>query len=608
MKTSFKKLTLLIFHKQRQQITEMLQNIGVLHIEYNKDFQSDDIEPLEQQKNKLLKTIEIIEAHESKKPLKIKKVTQPANGAVNEVLNLKHHMEANIVQRESLLKEKLQRIPWDDFDLSKIERLRVHGIKVKLCIASKKEYEGYNFGALIHEVVQTISNQVYFAVIGKSETPIPFESVNVPKRTLSELLKTEGNLQKENEYIQQELAGYATCLTSLKAQLNNIDNQLTFAMAQGSYLQHQQGRILSLIGWFPAAREQELITYLKTEQLTYSIETPTKNDEVPVQLKNNKYSKLFEPITNIFELPNYYEWDPTPLIAVFYPIMFAYCLGDAGYGLIFFVAALFGWFSFLKNTKSLALLGMVLGFMTTVMGLVKSGSVFGIPTNSQEWEVFQMLGKYVLIPDDRDFIFNAFNVALMIGVVQIFLGIFVSIYNKFRYEYWTTAISQIGKLFIVTGIIWMFLADMQDIENLQHFGIFRQVLLIGGVLLVLFFHDMSQKLPSRAASGMLPLFFIFTGILGDVLSYVRLFALGVASSVLGLVVNQIGMQIMENSWWGILIGIIFLLFGHTLNFCIAVLGSFVHPLRLTFVEFYNNAQFKGGGKAYHPFKKQPVEP
>ena len=394
----------------------------------------------------------------------------------------------------------------------------------------------------------------------------------------------------------------------MKARLTQLNNELDFAKAQGSFNEHQQGHILSLIGWFPVEIEHDLINYLKKQQLTYAINHPEPEQEVPIKLKNNRYSKLFEPITKIFELPNYYEWDPTPLIAVFYPIMFAYCLGDAGYGVIFLLAAFIGWFSFLKNTKNLAILGMVLGLITTVMGLVKSGSVFGIPTNSEQWEIFQMLGKYVLIPDDRNFIFNAFNVALMIGVVQIFLGIFVSTYNKFRYDHWTSALSQTGKLMIVTGVIWIFLADMQEIEALQHLGMLRQILLICGILFVLFFHDMKQSLPSRAASGLLPLFFIFTGILGDILSYVRLFALGVASSVLGLVVNQIGMQIMENNWWGILIGLVFLIFGHTLNFCIAVLGSFVHPLRLTFVEFYNNAQFKGGGKAYQPFRKQPVEP
>ena len=607
MKASFKKLTLLVFHRQKLQITEMLQKIGVLHVEINKDFRSDNADTLERSRSKLLKAVEIIETYEGNKTINISKAEESVNLIVKNVLNLKYRIEANILQREKLLKDKLQRIPWDDFDLSKIQRLTARGLNIKLCIAPKKEYETFDFGPLIHHAVQITSNQVYFAVIGQADIPIPFESVKVPEITLSELLEAEERLQKENENIQQEIATYASCLPKLKAELIHLENELAFIMAQGSYQEHNKGVILSLSGWFPEARENDLITYLKNEKLTYAIEKPKPENDVPVKLKNNRYSKLFEPITKIFELPNYYEWDPTPLIAVFYPIMFAYCLGDAGYGLIFLVASLIGWFSFFKNTRSIALLGMILGLMTTVMGLVKSGSVFGIPTNSQQWELFQMLGKYVMISDDRDFTFNAFNVALMIGVVQIFLGIFISIYNKFRYEHWTNAISQIGKLFIVFGLIWIFLADMQGIVTLQQFGILRQILLVGGIILVLFFHDMDQALPARAASGLLPLFFIFTGVLGDILSYVRLFALGVASSVLGLVVNQIGMQIMENSWWGVIIGVVFLLFGHTLNFCIAVLGSFVHPLRLTFVEFYNNAQFKGGGKEYRPFRKQPIE-
>ncbi|MGY6744039.1 MAG: V-type ATP synthase subunit I [Cecembia sp.] len=607
MKTSFKKLTLLVFHRQKLQITEMLQKIGVLHIEINKDFRSETVDALERNKGKILKAVEIIETYAGNRT-GIPTITEASvEETVDHVLNLRYRIEANILQKETLLKEKLQRIPWDDLDLSKIQRLTQHGLQIKLCIASKKEYEAFDFGTLIHQAVQTTANQVYFAVIGQADIPIPFETVKVPERTLTDLLEAEENLQNENENIQEALAAYAGHLPKLKAELIIIENELAFALAQGSYQAHHQGVIMSLRGWFPEAMENDLITYLKTEKLTYAIERPRPGDDVPVKLQNSKYSKLFEPITKVFELPNYYEWDPTPLIAVFYPIMFAYCLGDAGYGLIFFLVSLLGWFSFLKKTRSLAFLGMILGLVTTVMGLIKSGSVFGIPTNSQDWELFQGLGKYVLISDDRDFIFNAFNVALMIGVVQIFMGIFVSIYNKFTYEHWIKAISQIGKLFIVSGVIWIFLADMQEMAALQQFGYLRQILLVSGVVMVLFFHDMEQAMPVRAASGILPLFFIFTGILGDILSYVRLFALGVASSVLGLVVNQIGMQIMENSWWGAMIGVVFLLFGHTLNFCIAVLGSFVHPLRLTFVEFYNNAQFKGGGKEYRPFRKQPIE-
>jgi len=606
MKASFKKLTLLAHHRQQQHITKMLQDLGVLHIELKADFKNDNIESIEKDINKIEKAIENIEVHD-RKASENYTIDHQVEDIVQKVLDLKHRQESIVVERETTLKNKLRRIPWGDLDLNKINRLTDRGLVVKFYVSTKKEFRNYNFEKLVYEVVHTSANQVYFATISTSEISLPFESVNIPKRTLSELTGTEDQLTLESESIQQKIESLTPYLPKLKEKLKQLENTLTYLKAQGSFDGHQNGKILSLVGWFPSELEDNVIQNLNKEELSYAIEHPKRHEDIPIKFKNKGYPKLFEPITQIFELPNYYEWDPTPLIAVFYPIMFAYCLGDAGYGIIVFFAALAGWFGFLKNTRNLAFLGMILGLMTTVMGLVKSGSVFGIPTNSEDWEVFQMLGKYVLIPDDQNFIFNAFNVALMIGVVQIFLGIFVSIYNKLRYEHFTKAIWQFGKLFIITGLIWIFLADMQEIEALKRFGILRNILLIGGVLLVMFFHDMELPVTSRVASGFLPLFFIFTGILGDVLSYVRLFALGVASAVLGLVVNQIGMQIMENSWWGILIGVVFLLFGHTLNLCIAVLGSFVHPLRLTFVEFYNNAQFKGGGKAYKPFRKQHLE-
>jgi V/A-type H+-transporting ATPase subunit I len=144
---------------------------------------------------------------------------------------------------------------------------------------------------------------------------------------------------------------------------------------------------------------------------------------------------------------------------------------------------------------------------------------------------------------------------------------------------------------------------MQGITALDVLGAARNYLLIGGVVLVAFFHELETPLLRRIGASFMPLFFIFTGILGDILSYVRLFALGLASSVLGLVVNQIGMQIMDGGVVGMIVGVIFLLFGHTLNFGIAALGSFVHPLRLTFVEFYGNIGFQGKGIPYQPFSK-----
>lgn len=191
----------------------------------------------------------------------------------------------------------------------------------------------------------------------------------------------------------------------------------------------------------------------------------------------------------------------------------------------------------------------------------------------------------------------------MIGVIQILTGIVLSIYNKAKYQGYAYAIAPFGKLLMVSSLIWMFLTDMQGIHALDVLGDLRKYLLAMGIVLVICFHDIDLSFAKRIGGSLMPLFFIFTGILGDILSYVRLFALGLASSVLGLVVNQIGGQIMEGGAISILIGVLFLLFGHTLNFGIAALGSFVHPLRLTFVEFYGNVGFLGKGLTYRPFSK-----
>src|SRR5690606_35424252 len=145
---------------------------------------------------------------------------------------------------------------------------------------------------------------------------------------------------------------------------------------------------------FPTGVSVDVEGFLEREKLTYTIERPNPKDNVPVRLKNKKYTKLYETITKIFQLPNYYEFDLTPFIAVFYPIFFAYCLGDAGYGVVLVLFSIVAAFSFLKNMKSVAVLGVVLGVVTTVMGIVKSGSVFGIPvTQHTDIPLFQFLSR-----------------------------------------------------------------------------------------------------------------------------------------------------------------------------------------------------------------------
>jgi V/A-type H+-transporting ATPase subunit I len=307
-------------------------------------------------------------------------------------------------------------------------------------------------------------------------------------------------------------------------------------------------------------------------------------------------------------LPNYYEIDLTPLVAVFYPIFFAYCLGDAGYGLILLIITIIGRYTFLKGQKLFINMGIILGLVSMVLGIVKSGTILGIPiVENQDIPLFNYLSQFILIPDDQDYVFNAFNVALLLGVVQIFVGIITSIVRKLKYDSVWHALGSVGKLLLVAGLIILFLGGMQDVTALAVYIPVAEIAVYIGIALVLLFHDPEIPLAKRLGGGILPLYNIATGLLGDTLSYIRLFAMGVASTVLGLVVNQIGGQIIgAGGVLFIVLGVLVLIIGHSLNLFLATLGSFVHPLRLTFVEFYNNAEFKGGGVPYQPFRKKMI--
>ncbi|WKN45596.1 V-type ATP synthase subunit I [Tunicatimonas pelagia] len=608
MKAKFKKLNLLAHHREREKITSVLQELGVVHLELDSSFVNKTIEELELEKNKVNKALEALRDvadDEQDFPASTTAPEPTADQVIEQLLALKYQRDSIVQESESLRKSRQKLSPWGDFRPENIALLIQSGLSVSFWIATNKEFNQYDFTQLVYQVIHRGPDQTYFVVLSQGEKPsLPFEMIELPTIGLAEVKTRENELGTRREAIAEKVRSYLPYQVLLEKKLTQLNNEWMFQVANGSYQEYGDGAILHLKGWFPATMEKRLLHYLQREKLSYTVANPTADDTVPVLLKNPKYPKLFESITKIFQLPGYYEIDLTPFIAVFYPILFAYCLGDAGYGLILLLAAIIGAFTFLKDARNIAVLGIILGLFTTLMGVVKSGSVFGLPiVGNDSHPILTYLAQYVVIPDDRGVVFNAFNVALLIGVVQILTGIIVSIINRVYYRSLLASLSQIGKLLIVVSLIWIFLADMQGVAALHPFAIERKITLVLGVLLVLFFHNLDLPVLNRVASGILPLFFILTGILGDVLSYVRLFALGVASSVLGLVVNQIGMQIMGDQWWGILLGILFLIAGHSLNFALAALGAFVHPLRLTFVEFYNNAQFEGGGVAYRPLRK-----
>jgi len=604
MKSKFKKLIILTHRSVKSRIIRELRDIGIIHLERKNLEESSHIEEVISRKNTLrgiIKTLEQTKIDNSEKS------NEKCNlqDVINSIQSLQKEIESLSQKIEGDEKELHKLSKWGDFNHKNLQPLLEQGLNIFLAFTTKKNFKELDLSEYYFKEINEDDQNVYLAFFSKNDKlDLPIEYFKLTGKSPATLKEKIKNEREELSQLEKSLASYSQFLPELQEAFAEIHDEVEILEADYSFSDHAEGKLLSLSGWYPIDKEEKLSEFLNVKGIAHYIRKPAVDEDVPVHLKNPKYTKLFEPITNIFELPNYFETDLTPFIAVFYPILFAYCLGDAGYGFVLTLMMIVGLFTFFKEQKRVAILGIILGTVTTVMGFVKSGSLFGImlvSDHQQPWVRF--LSQWVFIPDDSEFIFNAFNVALMIGVIQILTGIVVSIYTRAKYEGKLYALNPLGKLCIVLSLLWIFMADMQNSEWFQSDSIYRYGLLFTGLILVMLFHELSEPIVKRIATSVMPLFFIFTGLLGDILSYVRLFALGLASSVLGLVVNQIGQQIMDGGIIALVGGILFLIFGHSLNFGIAALGSFVHPLRLTFVEFYGNASFKGKGKPYKPYQK-----
>ena len=391
----------------------------------------------------------------------------------------------------------------------------------------------------------------------------------------------------------------------LKQQLVEARQQIDWQRVQLSTDRLADGALCLIEGFCPMEKEAELENMLTTAQVYYESAKPTAEDSTPIELKNNFYTRLFEPITRLYSLPNYAELDPTPFFAPSFMLFFGLCLGDGGYGLLILLAGLAVIFKAPK-LKEWGWLGVFMGLTTMVVGIL-TGMFFGI--NLEEVAVLAPVKQYFITETNATvhFMGGAYHpmmvFAILIGIFQIlfamgFKVVKITLRDGFKYAAYDCA----WLVALVTLIVWFALAGTLSTAGL--YGIYAILGLCA--VFILFYSNPDRKvLLLNIGGGLWGTYNMVSGLLGDVLSYIRLFALGLAGGILGNVFNALALQAGGAcpSWIGWLPTLLILVFGHTLNFALCLISSVVHPMRLTFVEFYKNAGFEGGGKEYKPFKK-----
>lgn len=514
----------------------------------------------------------------------------PGSEIVSKVLEFRDRKDA-LIQHDSILNKAIKSLkPWGDFSIETIKKLEENNIKIQLFIASEKKFDEQWREKYDITVINTVSPFVYFAVVNTTGENIDLdaEEIKIPEESISQLEDKKLDHFIQITEIEQELnfiaLNYLEDVQNYSLQLEEkVDYQKVLKNTENAV----EDNLRIIEAYLPKNETAELEEYLKQQSIVYFTERPKQEDKIPIKQKNNRFARLYEPIGKLFSLPAYQEMDLTPFFAPFFMMFFGFCLGDVGYGIVILLATTLYKIKAKPEIKPILSLAQYLGIGTIIFGIL-TGTFFGINLINVE-----ILGKFRNIMLDSQ---KIFYLALAIGLFQILFGLVIKAINSIRMFGWQYALPSIGWFILILCIL--------DLALLKLATVVTGYLVYVALALIVFWSDPQAGILGRIGKGIWDLYGI-TGIFGDVLSYIRLFALGISSAILGFVINTIALQILGSApIIGPIMFVVFLIIGHAANLMISSLGAFVHPMRLTFVEFYKNAGFIGGGKEYKPFKNK----
>ena len=481
--------------------------------------------------------------------------------------------EAASIRSEIARLEKLadELRPWGPFDVERTAKLAEQGIVLRYFSTQRatfdKQREQWAELYTLTEITRTDST-VWFVVVAApgEEVTIDAQEMKTPQMDIREAERRVADEQAKLAALDAEFARVAASETLLAAYAAELKERLQGVRVVATARKEADGSLALLEGWAETETSARVDALLESYPNVVWIKSdPTPEDDTPVKLKNNRFARIFEMIGDLYARPKYGTLDLTPYFAPFYMLCFGICLNDAGYGLILLTAGLVMLRKFREPgmMRRAAWFATLCAVATIVFGGI-CGSFFGLSLK----EYFPSIPFF-------DFQGRCFIITLVIGRVQILLAV---------------ALPMAG--ITIPG----FASDSVA---------FYVALAVGGVLLLLLNNPRRNPLINVGA-GLWDLYNNITGLLSDVLSYIRLFAIGLSGGVLALVFNTLAEGFVPegaNIVVRLLVMIPILLIGHGINLFMSTISSFVHPMRLTFVEFFKNAGFEMATRSFDPIRK-----
>ncbi|WP_329903247.1 V-type ATP synthase subunit I [Porphyromonas pogonae] len=599
------KYSFVIFHKEYHDFLLKLRSLGVVHIQESKN--PKEIKELQDLLNLRKEITQVrhnvasfgtdVKLEEEKVELSddfTEEIGQKVLAEAKELLDKKNRLDQEFLAKN---KEYTDVEVWGDYDVEQVSKLRKAGYVIDFYVTSKSNYSPDWVNEFNAIEVTSDKSQVHFITINKFDDDYErpkADIVKAPVKSLSTLDHEQKVIIEEQKEVVGQLKQFADHKANLLAQYDiYLDNKFSFSNAILQADLQAENALMVLEGWVPEDKALSMENALSQNNYYFHKMEIIEGEKVPIKLKNNKVTKLFEPLTKMFSLPNYYELDPTPLFAPFFMLFFGMCFGDGGYGL--FVLVLCTLLKIKAKPDKKPILGLMqwLGGSAFVVGMLM-GSFFGVTLGYAKPEDYFLNQNNLMI------------LSLIIGLIQILYGKVLAAIKVKKQKGIKYSLSRFAWVVVILCSLLALAFPKLAPTAPSMIGNVLWGVALAGLLVAYFYNTPGKNIFINFGTGLWDTYNNASGLLGDTLSYIRLFAIGLTGSILGGVFNQLAVVQTESMpiLARIPVMLIILVVGHAINFGLAMIGSLVHPLRLTYVEFYKNSEFEGGGNQYEPFRNK----
>ncbi|MCU0595694.1 MAG: hypothetical protein MUC98_09570 [Desulfobacterota bacterium] len=580
-----KKITFVGLQEEKERFIARLQEIGVTHV----SLPMDAVEPAEVSRE-LQKVTEI-----RKFLSRLGKKTASAAGgedytaicARREELGQR---ETRLLSEISVLKKEREILePWGEFAPQDIAALRSKGLEIRFYRVPRKVFDTLSLDSVFCLITQQSEGEVAFTAMASSPFDLGVPEEKIPAKSLKQI---DTDIQSKQEELGRITGEYKTlsekvqALIEAEARLKDDYEYRRVLLNAGPVLDN---RLFVLTCWSPVPEEDLLKRIGEGFTLGHFSEDPAEGEKVPVLLSNRPAFESCEDLVKVYSQPNYGDFDPSGLVLYIFAIFYGMIIGDAGYGLVSLALTILLhwkvksdsplWFRFRR-------LCYLLSFSVLLFGII-SASYFGIALRPEN-----PLNKLLLLDLNTK---EGQNQVMLISVIMGMIHISIALAIKF---YRTKDLPTLGWIIVIWSGYFLLSSKMGKGEENP---VAMYIAIVGMALVVLF--------TSNSKNPILRILIGLNGALGvvqllaDCLSYMRLFALGLATMYMCQTFNMLAeMPYNGLPYVGFIPAVLILVFGHAINLLLGVMGGVVHGLRLNFLEWYRWC-FEGDGLPFRPFKK-----